>query len=116
MLFRSVRLLINDTDFLGLDGSFGRFVWVVDDDVGDEGEDEDADSLRWVSAIQGDEVGRELTACLAAITSGTVLMPTTSAPAARRNRCSARVSYVGPATFESCQLRERRREKGRTQA
>ena len=32
-------------------------------------------------------------------TRGAHLIPTTSAPAARKKRCSARVSYVGPATF-----------------
>src|SRR5205085_3274285 len=57
--------------------------------------------------------------CTAAITSGTVLMPTTSAPSARSMRYSARVSRLGPVTATytpSRRVRPRSRATARARA
>ena len=45
-----------------------------------------------------DSPSTRIPACTATITSGTVDMPTTSAPMCRRKRYSARVSRFGPVT------------------
>src|SRR5256886_12282620 len=65
-------------------------------------------------SVMIDTPSTRIPTCTAAITSGTVLIPTTSAPSPRSMRYSARVSRLGPATATYTPSRSRIRSSSAT--